>query len=101
MHDYILVLKKSRQSAQRFYKTQVQLDADEGEEGYKEESGFIEEFPTVEEYFASLSLDDPQQILQNEVDPVISGIQEEFWIDDARLYEFFKVPLVLIGLSYS
>ena len=84
MHDYILVLKKSRQSAQRFYKTQVQLDADEGEEGYKEESGFIEEFPTVEEYFASLSLDDPQ-----------------FWIDDARLYEFFKVPLVLIGLSYS
>jgi hypothetical protein len=85
MHDYIVVIKKSRDSAERFYKTQVQLDATEGEEGYKEESGFIQDFPTLDEYFASLSLDDPQQFLQHQVDPVTKGIQEEFWINDSRL----------------
>jgi len=101
MNDYIVVLKKSRNSARRFYRTQVQLDANEGEDGYKEESGFLEDFPTVEEYFLSLNLDDPQQILQHE-DPVTKAIQDEFWIDDARLYvqsQALITPLILM-VSY-
>ena len=46
MNDYLVVLKKSQESALRFYKTQVQLDNSgryDGDGDKKKEAGFIDE----------------------------------------------------------